>query len=503
MLPGACACASSGSNCTRSSKSPVKRYQALANDVESAIRRGVLRPGDRLPSVRQASSSRGVSASTVFQAYYLLESRGLVRARERSGYFVSEGRPRVPPQPQEPSRPPSASVRPDVSELIFNILEATCDRADPGLGSAFPSPTLFPFRQLGRALASGTHQFDPMIIQEDLTPGSARLLRQIAARYHANGVPLADGEIVVTNGALEALNLCLAAVTQPGDAVVVECPTFYGALQSLERRGLKAVQVPTHPCTGVEIEAVEQAIRRHRPKACWLMTTFQNPLGSLMPAQRKQELVELLARHDVPLIEDDPYAELYFTDRRPAPAKAYDRAGLVMHCSSFSKCLAPGYRVGWVAGGRFAKSIARQKLTLSLATAIPVQLALARYLEQGGFERHLRRLRKVLQAQRDALGRCLAAHFPEQTSATCPEGGYFLWVQLPHGTDTLTLHEQALHQGIRFAPGPIFSADRAFGHCMRLNFGQPWTMRSEQAISNLGRLLRGQRAEEQIRIAAH
>jgi DNA-binding transcriptional MocR family regulator len=202
---------------------------------------------------------------------------------------------------------------------------------------------------------------------------------------------------VVTNGALEALNLCLAALTRPGDSVIIECPSFYGALQALERRGLKAVHVPTCPIRGVDVDALEVAIRRHKPKAAWLMTTFQNPLGCLMSPERKRELVGVLARHGVALIEDDVYQELFFGPQRPLPAKAYDAEGMVLHCSSFSKCLAPGYRVGWVAAGRHAAALRRHKLSLSTMTAVPVQVGLARYLDQGGYERHLRRLRATLQ----------------------------------------------------------------------------------------------------------
>jgi DNA-binding transcriptional MocR family regulator len=468
----------------------VKRYQTLADDLETAIRKGVLRPGDRLPSVRTASTSRGVSASTVFQAYYLLEARGLVRARERSGYYVTEAARPAPPQPREVSQPSAASVRPEVDDLVFSILEAPVDPADVGLGSAFPSPVHYPFRQLGRALAAGAQDFDPTNVRDGMPPGNAQLLRHIAARYHADGVPLQDGEIVVTNGALEALNLCLAALTRPGDAVIIECPSFYGALQAIERRGLKAVHVPTCPIRGVDVDALEQAIRLHRPKAAWLMTTFQNPLGCLMSPERKRELVGVLARHGVALIEDDVYQELFFGPQRPLPAKAYDAEGMVLHCSSFSKCLAPGYRVGWVAAGRHAAALRRHKLSLSTMTAVPVQVGLARYLDQGGYERHLRRLRATLQAQRDAMGAALSDHFPEGTEATRPQGGYFLWVKLPAGCDAMELHAQAAAQGIRFAPGPMFSATREFRDCLRLNYGREWTPATVRAIAALGQLLR-------------
>ena len=466
----------------------MKRYEALAADIEASIRDGVLRPGDRLPSVRHTCTSRGISASTVFQAYYLLEARGLVRARERSGYYVSEGARKRPPEPELASQPQDASIAVDVSELVFEVLEASMARDVVAFGSAFPSPLLVPLSRLGQAVAASAQALDPWSTVDDLSPGNPALRRQIALRYLADGLQVRTDEIIVTNGALEALNLCLAAVTRPGDSVVVESPTIYAALQTLERMGLQAIEVPTHPREGIDLAALEHAIARHGPRACWLMTTFQNPLGGLMPEAKKQALVELLTRHGVPLIEDDVYAELYFGDRRPLPAKAFDREGLVLHCSSFSKCLAPGYRIGWAAPGRFAQAVARQKLTTTLGASAPVQLALATYLERGGFDKHLRRLRQTLAARQALVAEAVAAHFPPGTRATQPAGGYFLWLELPDGTDTLRLHRQALQHGISIAPGPIFSASRSFAHCLRLNYGQEWNARSEAALATLGRL---------------
>jgi DNA-binding transcriptional MocR family regulator len=466
----------------------MKRYEALAADVEESIRTGVLRPGDRLASVRHISTSRGVSPSTVFQAYYLLEARGLIRARERSGYFVSGAVRRVPPEPDLISQPKDESIALDVSERVFEILESSMTRDVVPFGSAFPSPLLFPLARLGQAMASSAQSLDPWGTVDDLTPGNAALRRQIALRYLADGVHVHSDEIVITNGALEALTICLAAVARPGDAVVVESPTFYAALQALERMGLQAVEVPTHPRDGIDLTALEHAIARHHPKACWLMTTFQNPLGSLMPEEKKKALVDLLARHEIPLIEDDVYAELYFGDKRPAPAKAFDTQGLVLHCSSFSKCLAPGYRIGWAAPGRYTRAVARQKLTTTLSTSAPAQLALATYLARGAFDKHLRKLRRTLAEQHATFAEALGHFFPAGTRATRPAGGYFLWVELPEGTDALEIHSHALSLGISVAPGPIFSATRAFTNCLRLNYGHAWDARAEQALATLGRL---------------
>ncbi|CAG2131754.1 HTH-type transcriptional regulator NorG [Cupriavidus numazuensis] len=464
------------------------RYEELAEDIAQSIHAGVLRLGDRLPSVRQASTGRGVSQSTVFQAYYLLEARGLIRARERSGYYVATGSRQLAPEAETPSAPVQESGPVDVSELVFKVLESTMRRDVVPFGSAFPSPLLFPMQRLAKTMATTVQKLDPWASVDDLTPGNANLRRQIALRYLADGLTVQADEIVVTNGALEALNLCLMAVTRPGDAVVIESPTFYAALQALERCGLSAIEVPTHPREGIELGALEQALQRHRPKACWLMTNFQNPLGSLMPDAKKQALVELLARYEVPLIEDDVYGELYFGTRRPTPAKAFDKAGLVMHCASFSKCLAPGYRVGWAAPGRFAREVARLKLTTTLAGSAPAQVAIAAYLEKGGYDRHLRQLRHALMLRQDAVAQAVARHFPPGTRATRPAGGYFLWIELPEGTDTLALQQLALSHGISIAPGPIFSARHSFRNCLRLNYGHEWDKRAETALATLGRL---------------
>jgi DNA-binding transcriptional MocR family regulator len=271
--------------------------------------------------------------------------------------------------------------------------------------------------------------------------------------------------------------------------VLIGSPTFYAALQSIERNGLKAVDVPCHPRDGIDLEAMERALKQHKPRACWLMTNFQNPLGSLMPDEKKKDMVALLTRHNVPLIEDDVYGELYFGDLRPKPAKAFDSKGIVMHCSSFSKCLAPGYRVGWASPGRYAKAVERLKLTTTLSTSVPAQIALASYLQKGGYDRHLRSLRHTLLLQQIKFVEAVERHFPEGTRLTSPSGGYFLWVKLPDGVNSLELHRAALKAGISIAPGPIFSAQKGFADYVRLNYGHLWNEEMEAALATLGKII--------------
>ena len=467
----------------------MKRYERFADDIAELIRSGVLGPGQRVPSVRYASQTHGVSPSTVFQAYYLLERRGLIRARPRSGYFVNAHAPRQFSEPQA-LQPVSESTDVDVSALVFSILDSIKDPNTIPFGSAFPSPELFPLQRLSRSLASASRSMDPRMVVTDLSPGNPQLRRQIALRYMVGGLMLPMEELLITNGALEALNLCLQAVTQPGDLVAIEAPAFYACLQVLERLKLKAVEIPVHPREGMDLGVLAQTLEKHPVKAVWCMTNFQNPVGASMPEAKKQALVELLARHQVPLIEDDVYAELYYSQQAPKPAKAFDTQGLVMHCGSFAKSLAPGYRIGWVAAGRFAQKIERLKLMTSLCASMPAQAAIADYLQHGGYDRHLRKLRYALEGQQANMLAAISRHFPAQTRVSQPAGGYFLWLELPPQMDSLKLFQMALAQGISIAPGPIFSPTQRFRNCIRLNYGSPWDEVSEKAMETLGRIVR-------------
>ncbi len=467
----------------------LKKYEVIAEEIASAIQQGLLKRGDKLPSIRQIQASKQVNASTVFQAYYLLEARGLIVTRPRSGYYVAGPlrNERLLPHTAEDDGIPTTL---QVSDLVFNLLERIKDPQHVPFGSAFPSPYLFPLPKLADHMASAVRHMQPQDTVSDIGQGDLELRRQIALRYQLDGKQTDLDEIVITNGALEALNLCLAAVTQPGDSVIIECPSFYAALQAIERLGLKAIEVPSHPELGIDLAALERAIIQHRPKACWLMTNFQNPTGSLMPEDKKRALVALITRYQLPLIEDDVYRELYFGKQRPLPAKTWDSDGWVMHCSSFSKTLAPGYRVGWVSAGRFSEKITRLKISTTLATSIPAQQALASYLVKGGYDKHLRQLRHQLMLQQLQFSQAVHQHLPAEVRFTLPQGGYFLWLQLPAQKDGLKLFQQAIAHNISLAPGHMFSSQQQYACYIRLNYGHPFTAANQHAIETLGQFIR-------------
>jgi DNA-binding transcriptional MocR family regulator len=462
----------------------VSLYQQLADEIAASVRNGSWTTGERMPSVRQLSRERGVSAATVIHAYEQLEEQGFIESMPRSGYYVSAYWRERPPETTT-NYPRSGATRLEADELVFEVLDAVRNPNIVPFGSAFPSPDMFPLRMLARSVNLNARRSDPWRSVKDLGWGSWELRRQIARRYLRHGAHVSAEEIVITTGAMEALNLSLQTLARPGDAVAIESPTFYGCLQAIEALGLHAVEIPTNPRYGIELDALDKVLQQNTVRVCWLMTTFQNPTGACMSDASKRELVRLLEKYDVPLIEDNVYAEMYFGSDRPTLTKAFDRRGLVLDCGSFSKCLAPGYRVGWVAAGRFALSVERRKLMSTLVTSVPMQDAIATFVRRAAYDRHLRGLRRALANQQTAMLRSLERNLAGRFSVTRPNGGYFLWIEMPSGVDSVALHRLALSQGFCIAPGPMFSARREFKNCIRLNYGHPWSTRQERAMHDL------------------
>lgn len=466
----------------------MKKYEKVIIQIRQQIENKVWHVGDKLPSLRTQADLSGISLMTVLNAYQTLESQGWLVSHPRSGYFVA------PQIHYSESKVPGAEVlqseEVDINDFIFDVLQASRIPNIVGFGSVYPDPTLYPRAQINKSLMSAASSMPVSSLLDNLPPGNGHLRHIIAQRYAAMGMNIPEQEIVITAGALEALNLSLQAITKPGDWVVIESPTFYCALQSLQRNNLRALSVRTHPQTGIDLEALEKAFQSHPVKACWLMTNHQNPLGSSMSAEKKQELIELLTKYQVYLIEDDVYNELYFSGRKPLPAKAFDPRGMTLHCSSFSKSLVAGYRIGWVAGGKKALAIQKLQLMSTLSTSAPIQLALANYLTSRHYESHLKQLRRKLEQRKFAMWQALRNEFPAYVNINYSEGGYFLWVELPENIDTTTLYHRALENKISIAPGAMFSANKQFDHCFRLNASLECTEPICKAIKCLASLIK-------------
>jgi DNA-binding transcriptional MocR family regulator len=470
------------------------RYELLTKELAKLIEQGVLRPGDRLPSLRAASEQHRLSIGTVHRAYEVLEERGLVEVRPQSGFYVRARLPRAAtrertdaPEPT-PSTPPLSSTFVDVDHLVAEVIEANRRRDVVPLGLPHPNPNLLPLDQLNRMAASEARRLSAWASIDDVPLGNAELRRLIALRYLKSNIAVSPEDIVVTCGAMEAMNLSLAAVTKPGDVIAIESPSYYRLLSVAELMGLKVAEVATHPREGIDLKSLRGALRSLKISACVVMGNFQKPLGATMLEGKKRELASLLAREGVPLIEDDVFAELYFEKERPRPVKAFDRKGMILHCGSFSKCVAPGYRVGWVAPGRFQYDVQRLKVRTSIATASLPQAAIAEYVKHGGYERHLRRLRRALSEGMQALSLAVRAHFPPGTRLSRPRGGYMLWVEVPEPFDAMQLHKLALAKNISLLPGPLFSPRRGYRNCVGLNFGQSDVTRAREAVATLGGL---------------
>lgn len=463
-------------------------YERVASHLAALIELGTLRPGDRVPSVRHLSRQQGVSIATVLSAYLHLENRGLIEARPQSGHYVrARPSPVRLPEPRSPRTCATAS-RPSVGSLVAKVYGAARYPNIVPFGAAYPSPDLLPTERLNRTLSVIARTSGGLGVSYDPPPGHLALRRQIARRSVEWGCALSADDIITTVGAMEALTLCLRAVARAGDTVAVESPAYYGLLLLIESLGIKAVEIPALPRSGIDLDALEDALGRHRIKACLAIPNFANPLGSLLPDEGKERLVDMLTRREIPLIEDDVYGDIHFGDVRPRPAKAFDREGLVMLCSSFSKTLAPGYRVGWAAPGRFREQVEQLKFAQSVATPTLPQMAIADFVENGGYDHHLRQLRRRLASQVERVSEAVAEHFPAGTRATRPAGGFVLWLELPPGVNALELHARALAAGISIAPGPIFSAKPRFANCIRLSCGYPWCDIMDHSIRTLGRM---------------
>ncbi|XXF77748.1 PLP-dependent aminotransferase family protein [Myxococcaceae bacterium GXIMD 01537] len=463
-------------------------YEQVAERLGDAIAAGALRPGDRLPSVRQLSQREHVSVSTVLQAYLHLESLGLVETRPQSGHYVRR-RERLRPEEPQVSRPACTAKPPSVGGLVARVYQATRDERIVQLGAAMLSPELLPGPRLHREMVALLRQ-RPDAMGYDMPPGCLELRRQVARRSVEWGCALSPDDFITTCGATEAVVLSLSAVARAGDTIAIESPAYYGTLQAIESLGMRALEIPSHPRHGMELDALEAALERRRVAAVMVVPSYSNPLGACMPEEHRARLVDMLARRELPLIEDDIYGDLHHGPTRPRTCKSYDREGLVLLCGSVSKTLAPGLRVGWVAPGRFRERVEMLKFSHTVATPTLAQLVVARFLASGGYDRHLRALRRRLSAQVARMSEALCEHFPEGTRVSRPSGGSLLWVEMPPTVDSLALHARALEAGISIAPGPIFSTQPHYANFIRLNCGQPWSPRLEAAMATLGSLAR-------------
>lgn len=465
-------------------------YEHLADELGQAIDRGALRAGDRLPSVRRLAQERSVSVATVLEAYLRLENAGMIEVRPKSGHFVRR-RSALTAEPRTP-RPCTTPSKVTVSDAYTKILSSMRDPELLAFGCATMDPSYLPIAALNRIINQVTREMTTVGARYEGAPGLLTLRRQIARRSVEAGMALTEHDLCTTIGATEGLSLALRAVAKPGDVIAVESPAYFGVLQAIEGLGMRALEIPANPRNGLDVSAFEEILRTQPVRALMVAPTASNPLGSIMPDTERERLVKLTRRLDIPVIEDDVYGELVFDGSRPRPLRAFanpSEDSHVLHVSSVSKTLAPGYRVGWIAGGRWHDQIVRIKYSQSLACPTLLGMAVAEFLGSGGYDRHLRRLRTAIAGNVERYREAIATQFPDGTRVSAPRGGFVLWVELPPGVDALALHEQALRRRIVIAPGPLFSARQRFTNFIRISAGMPWSDRVADGIKTLARLV--------------
>jgi len=461
-------------------------YQRIAQQLAEDIRRGVYQPGERVPSVRKMSSQLNVSHATVLQAYANLEDQGLIRARPQSGFYVHQ-------------TPALTAATPDIarverpglvtrSSIINQVLtEARREGVFP-FGAAVPHVDYLPVRALHQQLAKVTRFHSPRAFSYMFSPGFEPLRRQVAIRMRDAGVVVDPAEVVITHGCVDALQMSLRVLTKPGDLIATESPTYYGLLQLADLLGLKVIEIPSDPTTGISLEALQLAASQWPIKALVLTARLSNPLGGTIPEDRQKQLLRQAREFDFHIVEDDIYGELLFEQGPTKALKSHDREGRVLYCSSFSKTLSPGVRVGWIVASKYQDDIQRLQTFTTHSACSVTQMGVAAYLENGGYDRHLRYIRHEYRKNLSAFQLAVQQYFPEGTQITRPKGGFILWVSLPRRVNTKDLHVRALQQGISIAPGLIFSNTEQFNHCVRLNCGIPWNRESERALMTLGML---------------
>ncbi|WP_276504709.1 PLP-dependent aminotransferase family protein [Terrimonas pollutisoli] len=460
-------------------------YVEISNNIAKLIRSGVLKEGDRLPSVRMLCQEHGISMNTAKRVFVELEAQSLIETKPQSGYFVSRLSYQRLPLP-EVSKPPQVSNSKEPAELISKVY-ANMGKNDLMLFSiGVPSNELLPLAKLNKEMIHATRELKGSGTEYEQLQGNEKLRRMIAARSLSCGLTLSENDMVTTAGGMNALSFCMMALAKPGDTIAMESPCYPGILQLALSLGLKVLELPTHPTTGIEIEALKKVI----PKInlCLLVPNFNTPLGSCMPDEQKKEVVTLLSKHGIPLIEDDIYGDLYFGTQRPKCCKAFDKEGTVLLCSSISKTLAPGYRVGWVAPGKYREQILKLKLVHAISCPTITQEAVANFLKSGRYENHLRKLRQTLRSNYQHYIDAIAEYFPEGTKTSRPQGGLALWVEFNGKVNTTELFDIAMKHKISIAPGRMFTLQNQFENCMRLSIGLPWSKEVQLKLKILGRL---------------
>ncbi|MFZ5652259.1 MAG: PLP-dependent aminotransferase family protein [Bacillota bacterium] len=374
------------------------------------------------------------------------------------------------------------------SSAIREILKVTESPGVISFAGGLPAPELFPLKEM-RKVFSEVMEGDPSVLQYSATEGYQPLRRHISGGMAKNGITAGPDQILLTNGSQQALDLLAKIFIDPGDVVAVESPGYLGALQVFSGYQARFAGLASDD-GGLVVESMERVLREHSPKLIYLTPTFSNPTGVTMAADRRQRVVDLLEKYRVPLIEDDPYSQLRYMGDPVPPLKALDRCGQVIYLSTFSKTIAPGFRLGWIAAGpEVIERLVLAKQGADLHTGTLVQRVVHRYLTSCDTGRHIEKIKSEYLLRRNTMISAMEKLFPGDVKWTRPEGGMFLWVTLPRHMDSLPLLEEAVARKVAFVPGSPFFHDESGHNHMRLNFSNSTPPQIEEGVERLGSLL--------------
>lgn len=469
-------------------QSDIFLYQQVINLIREMQLEGIIGAGEKLPSLRSLAEKLSVSVPTIKQAYLELELQGMIYARPQSGYYLKsvDAAPHSPKKSQLAKRPVPVSRQQLIEQVYTEIHQPT----NLAFGVANPIAALPPTKAINRAMRRVLSLAGDKALNYGPMQGYEPLRRQLAVRYLNHGLHVSPDDIVITNGAQEAINIALQTVAKPGDIIAVESPCYFGVLELIESLGMLALEIPLCADDSISVEDVNKAINQHSVKACVISTTLSNPMGCTLSETKKSALVELLESHDIPLIEDDVYGDLYFTEQRGTPAQKYSKKGLVLTCSSFSKTAAPSYRIGWIIAPGYASKTLRIKRATSCSSSLMNQWVLTEFVRSGEYDRYIKQLRQVLLTNKERMMVMICRYFGDQVRVADPQGGTVLWLDLGKNIDGNQIFLNALERNISISPGSLFSPTNRYRHCIRLSYGLPWSDELEEGLRTLSEICR-------------
>lgn len=467
------------------------KYEEISNYIVEGITNKALYSGNKLQSLRSTAKQFNCSVSVVLQAYEDLIARGIIKAVEKSGYFILPSLSCKIPEPQKYNHSLKA-LSSKTNNYTEKIIEMAMNRDILPLGAAIPDVSILSTKKIIKSLNNIIKDNTACINSYTPAKGSIELRIEIANYMFDKGVFIDPEEIVITNGCAEALYIAIQCSTNPGDTVAIETPVFFSLISILEKLKMNVVEIPTSPITGMELDILEEIIMKEKVKTVIFSPTFQNPLCSVMPPCNKKRLYHISEKYNLTLIEDDIYGDCSFDGQKHFPVKSFDKSKRIIYCSSFSKTLAPGLRIGWAIPGKRLDNFTNFKQISSLGGTLLTQLAIADYLKHGFYKSHLSNFQKNIYLQTTQMKMLIKKILPDNIKVSNPTGGYFLWLELDDKINSYNIHNIAFSKHIGIVPGPVFSSSDKYLNCIRISCGNPITEKIIKGLEVLDLIIRNE-----------